>query len=96
MDARNPQIAAENYFQIVETQGDWKSRAGNAARQRCAQNLSLIMWPSICWIATMAVLEVAYARAVGRGKDAEADAAWGRVIASAGLDKSNHVVNESG
>jgi hypothetical protein len=34
-------------------------------------------------------LEVAYARAAGRGKSAEADAAWGEVVANEVLQKKH-------
>jgi len=41
-------------------------------------------------------LEVIYARAVGRGKTAEADAAWGESIANQVLTNGNHVLLEPG
>jgi signal transduction histidine kinase len=41
-------------------------------------------------------LEVIYARAVGRGKTAEADAAWGEGIANQVLASGNHVLLEPG
>jgi len=39
-------------------------------------------------------LDVAYARAVGRGKTAEADSTWGESVASEVIDKGDMVLNE--
>ena len=60
----------------------------------CGQNLSLIMLPFTWSIQTTLNLEIAHARAVGRGKAAEADAAWGENLANQVLTKERVIMQD--
>ncbi|MCK7481545.1 MAG: hypothetical protein M0C28_33485 [Candidatus Moduliflexus flocculans] len=61
----------------IDWKGDTRSIIGNSWRC-CARRLFSTTWPSyLARRRKPELLEIAYARAVGRGKNAEADAAWG-------------------
>jgi signal transduction histidine kinase len=78
-------------FQKAAAQADWKS----ALEALTMELRPFIVFDNIAVYLTdpkTRVLEVAYARALGRGKHAEADAAWGDRIAAEVLSKGEVVV----
>ena len=94
MDAATLQ-ALNGIFHAVETEPDWKvaldSLLGNLRGQFVFDNVSAYVQdrPSRS-------LDVVYARAVGRGKNAEADATWGGSIAGEVLLRGGPLLKEPG
>ncbi len=85
----------QKLFQIVERQTDWKSALDTllaALRHRFVyDNVAVyVLEPPA------RNPEIIYARAVGRGKNAEADAPWGESIAAQVLSQKSMVVKEPG
>jgi signal transduction histidine kinase len=80
-------------FQSVDQQSDWKlaldALLASMRHQFVYDNVAVYMLDP----ETRGV-DVAYARAVGRGKTGEADVAWGQGIASQVIEKKHYIVNE--
>lgn len=87
--------ALQKLFQSVENQTDWKSALDTllaALRHRFVyDNVSVFMLDPVSKLN-----EVVYARAVGRGKHAEADGNWGEGLAGHVIKRSKPVVIEPG
>ncbi|HVN16209.1 MAG TPA: GAF domain-containing sensor histidine kinase [Anaerolineales bacterium] len=85
----------QKLFQMVERQTDWKSALDTllaALRHRFVyDNVAVYMVE-----APNRTPEIIYARAVGRGKTAEADAPWGGTIAAQVLAQKAPVITEPG
>jgi signal transduction histidine kinase len=83
-------------FHAVEIQPDWKlaldSLLGNLRTQFVFDNVAAYLTDRRSKI----MEEVVYARAVGRGKSAEADAAWGESIAGEVLARGAPLLKEPG
>ncbi|MFZ5880692.1 MAG: sensor histidine kinase [Chloroflexota bacterium] len=87
--------ALNKIFHAIERQADWKlaldSLLFSLRLQFVYDNVAAYLLER-----RNGGLEVVYARAVGRGKSAEADAAWGGNIASLVLSQQAHVLKEPG
>lgn len=87
--------ALKKIFHTVEMQPDWKlaldSLLSTLRREFVYDNVAAYLFDR-----RNGGQDVVYARAVGRGKSAEADAAWGGNIASLVLSQQAHVLKEPG
>jgi signal transduction histidine kinase len=87
--------ALHKIFHAVELQPDWKvaldSLLAALRHQFVYDNVAAYLLDS-----QAGGLEVVYARAVGRGKHAEADAAWGESIAAQALSQAAPLLKEPG
>src|SRR5512141_1902007 len=80
-------------LQVVSTQQDWKSSLdtllASLREEFVYDNVAVYMFDP-----HSQSLDVGYARAVGRGKDAEADISWGEGIAGKVVAKQQAIVHE--
>jgi two-component system sensor histidine kinase KdpD len=93
MDAKTIQTLY-SMFQAVSEQTDWRaaldSMLGTLRGDFIYDNVAMYL------LDEQGGEEVAYARAVGRGKEAEADAAWGEGVASQVLSSGEVILNQPG
>ncbi len=92
MDAQTLQTLHE-VFQSMDQQKDWKlaldTLLSSMRHQFVYDNVAVYLVDP-----RSLVLDVVYARAVGRGKTGEADVAWGQGIAAQVIEKRHYIVKE--